>query len=85
MADLTVVETIELAIEKLISLREGWLLDGRNLLFVTLHLTIDAQLGILSDALSVYRDPIPPFIGHEEEVIWYQLVLARAILGGDRS
>lgn len=51
-------------------------------LIVTLHRTIDAQLGILRDALHVYGNPIPAFIGHEEQVLHWQLALADAVLGG---
>ena len=54
-------------------------------LIVTLHRTIDAQIGVLSDALSLYEDPIPMFMGREDQVCWHQIALARAINGADRT
>ena len=47
--------------------------------------TIDAQIGVLSDALSLYENPIPMFMGREDQVCWHQIALARAINGTDRT
>ena len=51
-------------------------------LIVTLHATIDAQLAILMDTLNLFRDPIPLFAGHEEQICAAQLALADAIISG---
>jgi hypothetical protein len=50
-------------------------------LIVTLHRTIDAQLAILADTLNAFSNPIPAFIGYEEQIYHAQLMLARAING----
>ena len=54
-------------------------------LIEVLHRTIDAQIGVLRDALSLYEDPIPMFIGREDQVCWHQIALARAINGADQT
>lgn len=70
-------EEIRAAIDKLATLRGRWLVDKGNLLFVTLHATIDAQLAILRNGLrwaELDRDgKVPDFAADDE------LALARAI------
>ena len=50
-------------------------------LICTLHATIDPMLAILRDTLNYFRDPIPIFMGREEQVFAAQLALADSILG----
>ena len=54
---------------------------GNAELIVLLHRTIDAQLAILADTLNAFSNPIPAFIGYEEQIYHAQLMLARAING----
>lgn len=66
------VEKLQAAIEKLETLNAE---DGE--LIVTLHRTIDAQIGMLRFSLSKYTDDGFEFFVNDPEII-----LADAILGG---
>ena len=81
---MSAVDEIQAAIEKLTKLEKGWLIDGRNPLFVTLHRTIDAQLAILRRDVDMYEK----FAQDRQVGVWRDaverggdLALARAING----
>ena len=81
---MSAVEEIQAAIDKLTELEKGWLIDGRNPLFVTLHRTIDAQLTILRRDMDMHEK----FTQNHQVGVWRDaveragdLALARAING----
>lgn len=55
--------------------------DAERITMLAAGEVLDAQIAILQDAVSLFRDPIPLFAGHEEQILDVQIALADAILG----